>query len=105
MSLIEHLGGYENSKRFLVDVLDSKTPCEILTRGLLEHRRQHNIFEKGDWIVNTKTGAFGDFIKFADTKNGHKHCLVDIGLCDTALFCIKNIRHATDLEIAAGHRL
>ena len=105
MNLIEQLGGYEAAKNFLGGVSNNKSPREILTRELLTYRRQHNIFEVGDWVVNIKTGTFGDFIKYADTNKGHKHCFVDIGLCDVALFCVKNIRHATDEEIKAGKRL
>lgn len=100
MSLIEQLGGYEKAKSKLRD--NGSLHAERLKRALLEYRRQHNIFEVGDWVVNIKTGAFGDFIKYADTNKGHKHCFVDIGLCDVALFCVKNIRHATDAEIKAG---
>lgn len=115
MNLIEQLGGYEKAKAFLnatsftIDELvmmqRSGVRPQHVKKALLEYRRQHNIFEKGDWVVNIKTGAFGDFIKYADTNKGHKHCFVDIGLCDVALFCVKNTRHATDEEIKAGTRL
>ncbi|QGM27351.1 hypothetical protein [Acinetobacter towneri] len=109
MNLIEQLGGYERAKYEFEMIKEMKPiyPDEIETndRLLLEYRRQHNIFEKGDWVVNIKTGAFGDFIKYADTNKGHKHCFVDIGLCDVTLFCVKNTRHATDAEIKAGKRL
>lgn len=115
MNLIEQLGGYERAKAFLnatsytIDELimmqRSGLRTQHVEKALLEYRREHNIFDRGDWIVNTKTGSFGDFIKYTDTKTGYKHCFVDIGLCDTALFCVKNIRHATDAEIKAGRRL
>lgn len=110
MSLIEQLGGYEkvkNHRDYLASYGSefagvSQKEINELNTALLEYRRQHNIFEVGDWVVNIKTGAFGDFIKYTDTNKGHKHCFVDIGLCDVALFCVKNIRHATDAEIKAG---
>lgn len=121
MNLIEQLGGYERAKEKMDNIVCTLDNSEILGGGdareglyerlesidkaLLEYRRQHNIFEKGDWVVNIKTGAFGDFIKYVEASKGHKHCFVDIGLCGVALFCAKNIRHATDEEIKAGKGL
>lgn len=103
MNLIEQLGGYGAVKKMWVD--GGSLEGTQLAFELLEYRREHNIFEKGDWVVNTKTRAFGEFVIFIDANRGHKHCFVDIGLCDAALFCTKNIRHATPSEIEAGKRL
>ena len=103
MNLVEQLGWYEKAKAKLRD--NGSLHAERLKAALLEYRRQHNIFEKGDWVVNIKTGAFGDFIKYSEINKGHKLCFVDIGLCDVALFGVKNTRHATDEEIKAGKRL
>ena len=101
--MISSLSEYEAAKSKFRD--NGSLHAERLKKALLEYRRQHNIFEKGDWVVNIKTRAFGDFIKYTNTNKGHKHCFVDIGLCDVALFCVKNVRHATDEEIKAGERL
>ena len=89
MNLIEQLGGYKNAKRFLGDILDNKSPCEILTRELLEHRRQHNIFEIGDNVVfDSKYSKDSKVFKIDSDRSGKM-----------------GIRHATDAEIKAGRRL
>lgn len=104
MNLIEQLGGYQAAKaegeKWGFD--------DFLNNQLLEYRRQHNIFEVGDYILpisnhsdqvhflsewyienldfryTTKSGSWGIIIKA---------CMVGAW------------RHATDLEIKAGHRL
>lgn len=107
MNLIEQLGGYEKAKEWV-----NKNSADLdwaslgeYRKDLLEYRREHGIFENGDWVINTKTKAVGDFVKYINLEKGHKHCLVDIGLCDLALFCVKNLKHATPEEIEAGRRL
>ena len=108
MNLIEELGGYERAK----DIVN-KSPCKTYTYhnhpyqkgyirccggdnneyfyvsdiddALLEYRREHGIFEVGDKVVSDDSGMimiFGDG-------------------CEK-WFCL---RHATALEIQAGHRL
>lgn len=109
MNLIEQLGGYGEAKAFLNDSNGADWNGVFympkLKKSLLQYRREHNIFEVGDWLVNIKTGTIGDFIKYIELNGGHKHCFVDIGLCDPAVFCLKNLRHATTEEIKAGRRL
>ena len=98
MSLIEQLGGYEfaNSKLLKMDKIlkevyyshsDAQKANE-LRQALLEHRRQHNIFEKGDKVVYLILGndviIYDDWLK---TQNSNW------------------IRHATQEEIKVGHRL
>lgn len=124
MNLIEQLGGYEKAKEKMDDICHTLDNSELLGGGdareglyerlesidkaLLEYRRQHNIFEVGDYILpisnhsdqvhflsewyienldfryTTKSGSWGIIIKA---------CMVGAW------------RHATDLEIEVGHRL
>ncbi|MEG1233850.1 MAG: hypothetical protein RSE18_08425 [Acinetobacter sp.] len=92
MNLIELLGGYERAKHEFEMIKEMKPiyPGEIETndRLLLEYRRQHNIFEVGDAMVipSRGNGIFHFNTLFSDSD-------------------IAEARHATDAEIAAGHRL
>lgn len=92
MNLIEQLGGYERAKHEFEMIKEMKPiyPVEIETndRLLLEYRRQHNIFEVGDAMVipSRGNGIFHFNTLFSDSD-------------------IAEARHATDAEIAAGHRL
>lgn len=102
MNLIEQLGGYENAKKFLEDILDNKSPYEILTRELLAYRRQHNIFEMGDYIIHD------DELKvFAMWSNAIDGCAY-IGYAyaeDGEMAHKDEFRHAGDEEIKSGKRL
>ena len=100
MNLIEQLGGHENAKRFLVDILDNKTPCEILTRELLEYRRQHNIFEVGDLITHP---VFWGLFQVKETMKHHVLGITPTGY--ESKLSMELIRHATDEEIKTGRRL
>ena len=97
MSLIEQLGGYEAAKaqgeKWGFD--------DFLNNQLLEYRRQHNIFERNDYVVNRD-------IKYSDELN------IVSSSNDKALwffgkiyggFVKSQFRHATDAEIKAGKRL
>lgn len=85
MNLIEQLGGYEAAKaegeKWGFD--------DFLNNQLLEHRRQHNIFEIGDLYVFTEKYSKQSVIHKVDSLNSGKGC----------------IRHATPEEIKAGRRL
>lgn len=70
---------------FVLDVVD----LNQLSSALLEYRRQHNIFEVGDLYVFTEKYSKHSAIHKVDSLKSGKGC----------------IRHATDAEIAAGHRL
>ena len=96
MNLIEQLGGYEKSKRELeLKEEDSVFQCcnaitsDMIRNALLEHRRQHNIFEIGDPYVFTEKYSKQSVIHKVDSLNSGKGCL----------------RHAKDEEIKAGRRL
>lgn len=104
MNLIEQLGGYERAKHEFEMIKEMKPiyPGEIETnnRLLLEYRRQHNIFEVGDFIFHPMFGALFEIKRIAEryvvasTKSGYETNLL-----------IELISHATDAEIAAGKRL
>lgn len=97
MNLIKQLGGYEAAKaegeKWGFD--------DFLNNQLLEYRRQHNIFERNDYVVNRD-------IKYSDELN------IVSSSNDKALwffgkiyggFVKSQFRHATDAEIKAGKRL
>ena len=85
MNLIEQLGGYEAAKNqakdksigFLVDI----------NNELLEYRRQHNIFEVGDFVCfkTLGDGYVHKYTKYHEFKY--------------------DLKHATPEEIKAGRRL
>ena len=80
MNLIEHLGGYEAAKIRLSGSDKSLSYYQELSAELLEHRRQHNIFEIGDLYVFTEKYSKHSVIHKVDSLNSGKGC----------------IRHATD---------
>lgn len=85
MNLIEKLGGYEAAK-----AEGEKWGFDNFLNGqLLSYRRQHNIFEIGDLYVFTEKYSKHSAIHKVDSLKSGKGC----------------IRHATDAEIATGHRL
>ena len=106
MNLIEQLGGYAQAKA--LRALPAATyDCGIkfnreeLELSMLEYRRQHNIFERNDYVVN-KDIRYSDELNIVSASN------------DKALwffgkiyggFVKSQFRHATDAEIEAGKRL
>lgn len=109
MNLIEMLGGYEAAKlEFEKIKIKPLYPNEVETneRLLLEYRRAHNIFEVGDYAVDEQhTGLL------RVTRVMKKRLDVDYlnpqtldFICHHSIL-IRHIRHATDEEIKAGHRL
>ncbi|WP_336024109.1 hypothetical protein [Acinetobacter lwoffii] len=105
MNLIEQLGGYEQAKHEFEMIKEMKPiyPGEIETndRLLLEYRRQHNIFEAGDFIVYGSITAL-----FVVEQEGTPMLLRH---SRTGRIFRKpvggNMRHASDEEIKAGKRL
>lgn len=87
MNLIEQLGGYDAVKKLWVE--GGSLQGTQLAFELLEHRRQHNIFEIGDLYVFTEKYSKQSVIHKVDSLNSGKGC----------------IRHATNEEIKAGRRL
>ena len=106
--VIDGFGGYEKAKA----VLDNPNTHLLhnvggLKQRLLEYRRQHNIFEVGDWAFTNNEDFseepcqliedMGYDFKY-ETKSGHWGFIVKS-------FLPKAWRHATDAEIEAGKRL
>ena len=88
MNLIEQLGGYEETKKHLDSCWCGDENRAYILKKLLEYRRQHNIFEEGDWVVIPSRG------------NGIFQVSRLLSRTD-----IKEMEHATDEEIKAGKRL
>ena len=99
MNLIEQLGGYEAAKaegeKWGFD--------DFLNNQLLEYRRQHNIFEKEDFVVHIfykdskvqrVKGVAGDYIYVFSHDESYQYKAYG-----------PDFRHATDEEIKAGKRL
>lgn len=108
MDLIEQLGGYEESKKFLSEIFNNKSPCKILNRELLEYRRQHNIFEVGDKVVYRALPHERLFsVRFVGDDEIVVYELWDeMGAKTfTEKHPYSDIDHATDAEIKAGKRL
>ena len=111
MNLIEQLGGYEkvseDFKKLHLNLKEQQKSNKVfmdafdaLKTELLEYRREHNIFEVGDFIFHPMFGALFEIKRIAEkyvvasTKSGYETNLL-----------IELISHATDAEIAAGKRL
>ena len=113
MNLIEQLGGYEKAKDhrdYLIDFGNefnrpNKYEVNKINNALLEHRRQHNIFEVGDKVVFRECSGIGgasDAIDLMTVKSIDAFGVrMTNSLCPWAI----QIRHATDEEIKAGKRL
>ena len=106
MNLIELLGGYERAKHEFEMIKEMKPICsgEIETndRLLLEHRRQHNIFEPDDYIIHD-----GELKVFAMWSSAVEGCAyIGYAYAENGEMAHKDeFRHATDEEIKAGKRL
>lgn len=100
MNLIEQLGGYEKTKDhrdYLIDFGNefnrpNKYEVNKINNALLEYRRQHNIFEVGDQYVMLKLWH-DDLMTVED------------GEMDEPWWNTRIIRHITNKEREAGHRL
>ena len=104
MNLIDQFGGYEKAKRALEREIRLTSPntfyCLKLDEALLQHRRQHNIFEVGDKVVSKENNEFVYTVITVDGGLGRlKNILFD------HVYQLHNFRHATDAEIEAGKRL
>ena len=107
MNLIEQLGGYGKAKEYLKENLCfmSFEALEGFYDALLDHRRQHNIFEVGDKVVFDA--------HFCDEHKGSGYGKITYCTMDKRVFeidsyylvSIDEIRHATPEEIAVGHRI
>ena len=111
MNLIEQLGGYERAKHEFEMIKEMKPiyPGEIETndRLLLEYRRQHNIFEVGDYFCYESKYLSNDPLDGDAYKKLNQLDSIDFecGWIESVMKRGGIIRHATDEEIEAGKRL
>lgn len=100
VNLIEQLGGYEYLNGFYKRAVAHGFTLTEIKDALLQYRRQHNIFEVGDWAVKTHPKNTILWPVLGVYKNG------GVWL-DYKGFCWKppRVRHANDAEIKAGKRL
>ena len=109
MNLIEQLAGYGECERLRKVPAASRFRIrgieftrEELERAMLEHRRAHNIFEEGDYIIHD-----GELKVFAMWSNAIDGCAY-IGYAyaeDGEMAHKDEFRHATDAEIEVEYRL
>lgn len=106
--LIKELGGYERAKHEfkMIEEMTPKFPDEVKTnnRLLLEYRREHNIFEVGDWAVNMQGYPT---IHKVEIGSSTAHCMKIFSHDMSHSYWVHDVayRHATDAEIKAGRRL
>lgn len=99
--VISDFGGYEKCK----DILSQPNigfimNVQALHKHMLEYRRQHNIFEVLDWIM------YEDKLYEIKYIYHPEKARITDGLQGRTIHDFPNgIRHATDAEIAVGHRL
>ncbi len=104
MNLIEQLGGYAQAKA--LRALPAATyDCGIkfnreeLELSMLEYRRQHNIFEVGDWVFHTVCkNPLLERVTWVDGKRIRTDLAGSSAPTETFV-------HATTEEIKAGKRL
>ncbi|MBO7706768.1 MAG: hypothetical protein J6S68_14265 [Acinetobacter sp.] len=102
MNLIEQLGGYEETKKHLDSCWCDDDNRAYLLEKLLEHRRQHNIFEVGDYVVKTNPKIKHAHVRVVISTSPSGGAVLDYQGFPYKFPCI---RHATPEEIKAGRRL
>ena len=105
MNLIEKLGGYEKAKQKY-----SERPFDLawadIGQALLEYRRQHNIFEIDDYVVNEHPDTIEAVFQVENlTPKLKKPKTLRCGRWGNYPVGCNSVRHATDAEIKAGRRL
>ena len=101
MNLIEQLGGYSAAKT-KYESRHFDLAWSDIGAALLDYRREHGIFEEGDWIIYK-----GELMVFALWSECAKNYAY-IGYTDAEegrLAHKDKFRHATPEEIKTGHRL
>lgn len=116
MKLIDQLGGYAEAKAHLDYLISyvfdfgqvSKQEVDDLYCALLEYRRDNNIFEVGDIAVNSR-GYESRLLKIWRVDmcaHNSKMSIADYNAESLGGWSrFHALRHATDEEIKAGHRL
>ena len=106
MNLIEHLGGYEKAKEYLVELQripmheQTEDTISYLPDALLEYRRQHNIFEVGDKVVSIDKYSNDMIFTVAELTSKNVFTSMEFGEIAYSF-----VRHAKAEEIQAGCRL
>lgn len=104
MNLIEKLGGYDEAKAKLRD--NGSFHAERMKAALLEHRRQHNIFEVDDFVVNELPDTIEAVFQVETlTPKLKKPKTLRCGRWGNYPVGCNSVRHATAEEIKAGRRL
>lgn len=106
MNPIERLGGYEAAKKKYSERPHAFVWGDI-GKALLSYRRQHNIFEVGDYFCYESKYLSNDPLDGDAYKKLNQLDSIDFecGFVESALKRGGIIRHATDAEIKAGKRL
>ena len=122
-NLIEQLGGYEAAKAKRDGINHTLENGEFLGGGdareglyerlesidkaLFEYRRQHKIYEIGDYFCYESKYLSNDPLDGEEYAKLHQLDSLDFecGFVELVLKCGGVIRHATDEEIEAGRRL
>lgn len=105
MNLIEKYGSYEAVKQAAANYRNSgdALTAEKFERACLEYRRQHNIFEKEDFVIHAfykdskvqrVEGVAGNYIHVFSHDESYQYKAYG-----------PDFRHATPEEIKAGRRL
>lgn len=106
MNLIEQLGGYEKAKEWHDENTDKEWVgiyhMPKLYLALLEHRREHNIFEVGDCVVKTNPKIKHAHVRVVISTSPSGGAVLDYQGFPYKFPCV---RHATTEEIEAGRRL
>lgn len=108
MNLIEQLGGYDFVKGFCERAGKHGFVLSEIHGALLEYRRENNIFEVGDKVVEITSYPDTNVLEITVIKDNY---VVAEGGATNATYSTTKwsigfyLRHATDAEIEAGHRL
>lgn len=100
----ESLRVYEQTKHLAVFQITEER-AGLIRSALLDYRREHNIFEVGDELVEASyLDDTSNEIGIYDGKSFHGYTCVKFS--ETLVMADESdFRHATDAEIAAGYKL
>ena len=102
MNLIGQLGGYEHLNGFYKRAVAHGFTLTEIKEELLKYRRQHNIFEVGDYVVKTNPKIKHAHVRVVISTSPSGGAVLDYQGFPYKLPCV---RHATPEEIKAGRRL
>ena len=103
MNLIDRFG-YDVASRMSMSEVGLKKDMDKLQRDLLEHRRQHNIFEVEDKVI-VLTNALGNkYTWIVESIDGIMVEISQVGQPNEWVH-YSEIAHTTPEEIKAGRRL